>query len=236
MAGPAIIEGRSKVIRRVSDDLCVVTLKPTLRSFTFGRDEVVPGTEVLRLDVFEMAVEQLRFANVPTAFRERVSADSYLAELCNELPFEVIVKNIATGSTTRKYPGLFAEGHEFTQPVVKFDFRKDPEDEPIASDYLREYGVDPGILQDMVLATNTVLRSWFAPRVLVDFCMVVGINSKGVYTFTSEVSPDAMRLRNGGGQPLDKDLFRRGESSVVILETWQALVDSLREKSQRHGI
>lgn len=219
--------GRSKALYAFDERRYLVRLLPTLDSFTYGRHEEVPGTAELRLDFFERAVERLGAAGVRTAFIERAGPDLYIAERCSDPPFEVIVKRFAHGSTLRKYPGLFEEGHRFRTPVVKFDFRTDPEDQPIAPDYLREYGDDPDELAMLARAAFEALAAWLEPRVLVDICFVFGRDALGRYRCTSEVSPDGMRLRAPDGTPLDKDLFRRGATHEAIRQAWRTLVESL---------
>jgi phosphoribosylaminoimidazole-succinocarboxamide synthase len=222
-----IAKGRSKEVFQFGPELCLVRLIPSLTSFTYARDELVPGTEKLRLDFYEMAAQRLEATGVPTVFRERVSDDMYVAQLCPSPPFEVIVKNVATGSTLRKYPGLFEEGHRFEQPIVKFDYRVDPEDQPIAEDYIRESGFDPAVLKQCILEVNRVLRDWLAPNDLWDFCVIFARDRDGTYLVQSEVSPDCMRLRSPDGDPLDKDLFRKGCSHEDILAVWSRLNGSL---------
>ncbi len=221
-------EGHSKTLYALNERFCLVKVIPSLSSFTFNRYENIAGTEVIRLDFFELAAQKLARNRIPLAFRQRVAPDAYIAEICTNPLFEVIVKNAAQGSTLRKYPGLFPEGYRFKQPVVKFDFRIDPEDQPIAEDYLREAGVDPYRLRTLALQVNTLLCSWLAPRDLLDFCLVIGQNQEGTYMITSEISPDMMRLRSVDGRPLDKDLFRQGCGGEEIKATWAALVDELR--------
>lgn len=225
-AGP-LIRGRSKEIYAIDEDRYLVRLVPTLDSFTFDRHELVPGTAELRLDFYERAAARLEDAGVATAFEERAGPDLYVSRRCSNPPFEVIVKRFAYGSTLRKYPGLFSEGHAFAAPVVKFDYRTDPEDQPIASDYLRECGEDPAALHDLAVRGADALSAWLSPRVLVDICFVFGRDAEGRYRITSEVSPDGMRLRSPLGQPLDKDLFRAGRTHAELLAAWRELVESL---------
>lgn len=224
--------GRSKEIFKVDDHLCLVRLKPSLRSYTFGRDENVPGTDSLRLDFYELASRRLKERGLACAFVERVSPVSYLAELCEDSLFETIVKNRAVGSTLRYYPGLFREGHEFRTPVVKFDYRREPEDLPIADDYLRAAGYDPDLLKRIALQTNEALQEWLAPCELWDFCLVIGRDRQGKETIISEVSPDCMRLRAPSGASLDKDLFRQGQAGERIVTSWRYLVESVRGKNE----
>lgn len=228
LARNPLIVGRSKALYQIDEQYCLVRLIPSLSSFTHGRDELVPGTELLRLDFYELAAQHLAKAGVATAFCRRLGPDLYLANFCQEWPFEIIVKNRAVGSTLRKYPGLFMPGHCFNVPVVKFDYRINPEDQPIADDYLREAGCDPQMFKTIALQVNKVLQQWLAPRVLLDFCIVIGRHPEGDYVITSEISPDCMRLQDSMGRPLDKDLFRHGASHEEIRLIWADLVRSLQ--------
>lgn len=226
---PPAIRGRSKEVWELGRGECLVRLLPTLRSYTHARDEVVPRTEVLRLDFYELAAERLAAAGVPTVFRERLGPDLYRAAFRPHPPVETIVKNAAYGSTLRNYPGLFAEGARFGRPVVKFDLRLEPEDVPIADDYVRELGLRVEEVKALALAVNDELRAWLAPREVVDFCLVVAADGDA-YTVVSEISPDCMRIRSGDGAAWDKDLFRAGASPERIVERWQALVDDVRRR------
>ncbi|GAA2142521.1 hypothetical protein GCM10009760_27730 [Kitasatospora kazusensis] len=222
--GAPDIVGRSKRLWRRDDGTCEIEIIPSLRSFTYDRDELIPATAKLRLDFYQAAAARLAERGIRTVFRERLSDSSYLADFVPGPPFEVIVKNLATGSTTVKYPGLFAEGHRFEPPVVKFDFRVDPEDQPIGEDYLKALGVDTDAYRRTALACNEALRDWLAPLDLWDFCLVIGDGPDGQPVINSEISPDCMRLRDPQGRPLDKDLFRQGASAHEIVAAWTDLV------------
>ncbi|MCX4634452.1 SAICAR synthetase [Streptomyces sp. RPA4-5] len=222
------IEGRSKKLWRNSDGTCDIELIASLHSYTYDRDGIIPETAKLRLDFYEAAAGRLAGIGVRTAFRERLGDISYRADYVPAPPYEVIVKNIATGSTVRKYPGLFAEGYRFSPPVVKFDYRTDPEDQPIGEDYLRAGGWDVEAFRQCALECNEGLRSWLAPLDLWDFCLIMGVGAEGVPVINSEISPDCMRLRDEAGRPLDKDLFRQGADPAAIIDAWTDLVHRVR--------
>ena len=225
---PPLMEGKSKRVFSYKENLVLVELIPTLTSFTFDRHEYVEGTDELRLDFYEKAVNVLKEKNIETAFVERVSSNRYIAELCTNPPFEVIVKNYAIGSTLRYYPGLFEKHSKFKNPIVKFDYRIDPEDKPIAADYIREYGEDPDALKEIALNVNEALQEWMPQMDLIDFCLIFGRNSDGNYVITSEISPDGMRLKSKDGNSLDKDLFRNGASHEAIRQEWTRLIKSIQ--------
>lgn len=221
------IRGRSKDLWLLPDGKCYVRIIPSLRSFTYERDELIDETGPIRLDFYERAAQVLEAAGVRCAFHRRVDSTSYLAAYHPAPPFEVIVKNRAVGSTTRKYPGLFEEGTVFPRPVVKFDYRCDPEDQPIGEDYLRLLGVPVEDFRRLAVQTNEALRRWLSPLDLWDFCLVIAQDEQGLPIVISEVSPDCMRLRDTDGQPLDKDLFRMGATAQSITDAWRRLLDGI---------
>jgi len=226
-----IIKGKSKHLYAYDDEHYLAKLIPSLASFTYNRYEMVEKTQNLRLDFYEMAVSLLNKNGISTAFVQRLDDDKYLTKRCTSPPFEVIVKNYAVGSTQRKYPGLFPDNYKFPTPIVKFDYRIDPEDIPIAADYLKIYGEDPELLKKIALKTNKILCEWLSPNILIDFCLIFGTNDEGEVCITSEISPDCMRLKSQNGTSLDKDLFREGKDHQEIIATWTQLVEDLKSKN-----
>lgn len=222
------IEGHSKRLWLLPEDLCLVQLIPSLRSFTYDRDELIDETGPLRLDFYERAAAKLLELGIRTSFLRRVGPISYLSEYRPAPPVEVIVKNRAVGSTMRKYPGLFTEGQEFERPVVKFDYRVDPEDQPIGEDYLRLLGIAVDDFRQVALRTNDALISWLNPMQLWDFCLIISQRDGETPTIISEISPDCMRLRAPDGSALDKDLFRQGADPATIVQEWRRLIDAVR--------
>jgi phosphoribosylaminoimidazole-succinocarboxamide synthase len=227
LADEPLYEGKSKRVWAAGPDTCVVEVIPSLSSFTYQREALFDGTGQLRLDFYELAADRLRDAGIETAFVRRLGDTHYLAKHCPSPPFETIVKNFAVGSTIRKYPGLFREGEALRWPIVKFDYRCEPEDQPIGEDYLRLLGHPVEEWRHIALETNRVLRNWLAPRRLIDFCVIIGRDGDGRSVVNSEVSPDCMRLRSPDGRPLDKDLFRLGADEAEIVRVWRELVRSL---------
>lgn len=224
---PPDLQGRSKKIWLLPEGHCLAEIVPTLRSFTYDRDEVVTETGPLRLDFYERAAAMLAAGGIHTAFHRRLSPTCYTAEFCPAPPFEVIVKNRAVGSTLIKYPGLFQENQQLPAPVVKFDYRTDPEDQPIAEDYLRALKIPVEELRRLALRVNELLSSWLSPIELWDFCLIFGLDTEGQPVLISEVSQDCMRLRTPDGESLDKDLFRRGAGHAEITAAWRKLLDEL---------
>jgi phosphoribosylaminoimidazole-succinocarboxamide synthase len=219
----ADIVGRSKRIWLLPGSMCLVEIIPSLRSYTYGRDAMVADTDVLRLDFYELAAQVLAARGIRTAFTRRVAPTVYLAEYHPAPPFETIVKNRAVGSTLVKYPGLFPADSSLPVPVVKFDYRVDPEDQPIGEDYLRALGLPVDEFRWQALDVNDALGEWLDPIQIWDMCLIFGLDA-GEPVLISEVSPDCMRLRHPDGSSLDKDLFRRGAAEGELVAAWERLL------------
>lgn len=220
----ADVVGRSKQLWRLPGGRCLVELIPSLRSFTYDRDSLVEHTDRLRLRFYSLAAARLNERGVRTAFIRAVGPAAYLAEYHPAPPFEVIVKNRAVGSTLVKYPGLFEANACLPRPIVKFDYRTDPEDQPIGEDYLRALALPVEKLRACALEVNAVLQAWLAPVEVWDFCLIFGFDPSGAPVLISEVSPDCMRLRHPDGSSLDKDLFRAGVSAEALVAAWERLL------------
>lgn len=219
-------EGHSKKLWRIDASTYAVELKPTLRSYTFAREAVLRGTEVIRLDFFERSCHLFQQAGLSHAFISRLDERTYASRVCKEPPIEVILKNAAVGSTQTLYPGLFPTGTRFSAPVVKFDFRRDPQDLPLPDDYLRELGLPAADFRKVAITVNDVLRRALPDYLIVDFCLVFGLDDQGQWRITSEVSPDSMRLTNLSGDSFDKDLFRTGATDLIQTR-WRTVADAL---------
>src|SRR5438270_6118873 len=48
---PLLIEGESKIVRQINEELVIIKLKPTLFSYSANRTAVVEGTDELRLRI-----------------------------------------------------------------------------------------------------------------------------------------------------------------------------------------
>ena len=153
---------------------------------------------------------------------------------------EVRVKRYHIGSPlhryryTEKYPTALRgsaplqKWSRFEQPVVCFDWRNpltDDQgerlaDEPISDDYASVWLHDARHAKEMVRSLFMWLEEMFdaAGFVLVDFCVFVDRHGRLIY---GEISPDCMRVRRKSDNPehaapLDKDLWRRGDSQAEV--------------------
>jgi phosphoribosylaminoimidazole-succinocarboxamide synthase len=223
-----IKEGKSKIIFQKENQI-IVSLKPTLTSYTYNKHIEVEGTDVLRNSIFEIFTNELKKNNIAIIDSKRINDRQYSSEFCFAFPFEVIVKDRATGTTTINCPGLFCDNVPFFSTVVRFDYRCEPNDIPVPSDYVRNYGIDTDFIKNNSLKAFNVLKRLLLSigYELVDLCFIYGFDINGNIKIISEISPDGMRIRKNG-ESFDKDLFRHGFGNEVILKKWSELLNDLR--------
>lgn len=222
-----IKEGRSKIVYRKCNNI-IVELKPSLDSVTYHRSENVVGTELLRNSICEKFIRALQSNSIEVIDYNRLSSNSYSCDYCYSLPFEVIVKKTAVGTTITDCPGLFYPNMPFKKPIVRFDYRCDPKDITIPRDYIINYGLDPEQLENTSSNAFSVLQDLLknAGYELIDLCFVYGFTLDGSIKIISEISPDGMRIRKDG-QSYDKDLFRNGYGDDCIISNWEKLLEDL---------
>jgi phosphoribosylaminoimidazole-succinocarboxamide synthase len=131
------------------------------------------------------------------------------------IPIEVVVRNIAAGSLSKRL-GL-KEGVKFPFTIVEFYYKNDELNDPLINDdhamilnlvknrdeldTLREYG----------RKINEFLINFFDKigLTLVDFKVEFGKDKDGNIILADEITPDSCRLWDKKtGKKMDKDLFR----------------------------
>ncbi len=222
-----IRDGKSKTIYRHGNKI-IVKLKPSLDSYTYGRSKTINGTEILRNAFIEKFVATLKNDSIEVMDYTKMSPDSYATDYSFSMPFEVIVKSKAVGTTIIDCPGLFYLNMPFAKPIVRFDYRRTPKDLTIPNDYILNYGIDPLFLESNSVKAFESLRKMLFNKgyELVDLCFVYGFSLNGAVKIISEISPDGMRIRKDG-KSYDKDLFREGFADKHILESWSKLLSDL---------
>ena len=136
------------------------------------------------------------------------------------VPLEVIIRNIAAGSFSKRY-GV-EEGRPLQTTVLEFSYKDDALGDPLINDY---HAMALGIatreeldkIAEMAFKVNDVLKEYFKTIniELVDFKIEFGKTSDGQIILADEISPDTCRLWDATThEKLDKDRFRRDMGKV----------------------
>ena len=141
-------------------------------------------------------------------------------------PIEFIVRNIATGSLTKRL-GI-PEGTHLEKPLLEYCFKKDELNDPLISkDHIFSFGWatenEIKIIDQMTLRINDLLTGMFRAIgiKLVDFKLEYGKawnkdTEKKEIVLADEISPDTCRLWDVKTEKkLDKDRFRKDLGNII---------------------
>ena len=157
---------------------------------------------------------------IPTQFVEELSERETLVKKVKIVPLEVIVRNIAAGSFSKRF-GV-EEGVEFKNPTLEFCYKCDDLDDPMVNTYhALALGLatqeDIDTITDLTFKINDILKEYLmeANIKLVDFKLEFGKTPDGQIILADEISPDTCRLWDAAtNEKLDKDRFRRDLGGV----------------------
>ncbi|MDR1538811.1 MAG: phosphoribosylaminoimidazolesuccinocarboxamide synthase [Clostridiales bacterium] len=173
----------------------------------------------------------LESKGIKTHFVRDLNSRESLVKKVSIIPLEVIVRNVAAGSFSKKY-GV-AEGAPLKCTVLEFSLKNDALGDPMLSE---SHAVALGIASQKELSEigeaacriNGALTELFSSigLKLVDFKVEFGRDDEGKLLLADEITPDSCRLWDlESGEKLDKDRFRRSLGGVeeAYREVWRRL-------------
>lgn len=214
-----IYEGKAKVLFEGPEPGTIIQyFKDDATAFNAEKKGTLSGKGVVNNHISEHIFTALADIGIPTHFIERLSMREQLVKAVEIIPVEVIVRNIAAGSMSKRL-GI-DEGTPLPRPIVEYCYKSDELGDPlIAEEHVLAFGwADEFELEEMThyaLRINDFLSGLFAGIgiKLVDFKLEFGRFYEGEECLTilaDEISPDGCRLWDmKTGEKLDKDRFRR---------------------------
>ena len=246
---PLYVEGESKEIRLLNDEVGIIYFKPTIYSFTHNRTGIVEGSNIPRVKACSILCELLKENGINHSYIDY--ADEFvITHIVKNPNIEIVVKSNHTGTSKHRYFGMHGstvrESHpyfggmsiknmeSYPHPIVRFDWRNPfwhPDThEMLADEVLCEEQADWYI--DVKEAKKTarkafaVLQDFMNSKdiMIYDLCMFISEDGKTVY---GEISPDCGRYRHYDLGSLDKDVWRAGGSSTDVLAKWNLLYEMI---------
>ncbi len=219
--GRQLYEGKAKKVFEtdVPDEL-VVSYKDDATAFNGLKKGSISGKGAVNNRMTNKLMGYLEEKGVPTHFIRELSERDTLVRRVSIVPLEVIVRNRAAGSFSKRY-GV-AEGVVFAAPTVEFSYKNDELGDPLLNDsHALALGLatqsELALIKRMALDINAYLIAFFAERGvdLIDFKLEFGRLSDGTVVLADEISPDTCRFWDSStGEKLDKDRFRRDLGGV----------------------
>ena len=216
-----LYEGKAKRVFATNDpELLIVDYKDDATAFNGLKKGTISGKGVINNQMSNRLMQKLEKAGIPTHFVRELSERETLVKKVAIVPLEVIVRNIAAGSFSKRY-GM-EEGVVFEQPTIEFSYKNDALGDPLLNTlHARALGLatDTEIEQIKCYAfrINEILKAFWAECVvtLVDFKLEFGRLPDGTIVLADEISPDTCRLWDTKThEKLDKDRFRRDLGGV----------------------
>ena len=215
-----LYEGKAKKVFLTDDpDVVLVSYKDDATAFNGIKKGQIKDKGIVNNICSNHLFKLLESKGVPTHYVEQINERETYVKKVQIVPLEVIVRNIATGSMSKRL-GI-PEGTVLKKPVVEFSYKDDALGDPLIND---DHALALGAATEEELATikalalkvNDILREYFAEIgvTLVDFKLEFG-RYKGGIVLADEISPDPCRFWDSKtGEKLDKDRFRRDLDDV----------------------
>lgn len=216
-----LYEGKAKkVFCTDNPELLIVDYKDDATAFNGLKKGTIAGKGVINNKMSNLLMQRLEKAGVPTHFVEELSDRETLVKKVSIVPLEVIIRNIAAGSFSKRY-GV-EEGKVFATPTIEFSYKNDELGDPLINSYHAEAlelatKEEIETIKKYAFAINQELKAFWADCgvTLVDFKIEFGRLSDGTIVLADEISPDTCRLWDSAtGTKLDKDRFRRDLGNV----------------------
>ena len=210
-----LYEGKAKKVFATTDpDVVLVDYKDDATAFNGLKKGTIVGKGVINNKVTNFLMQMLEKQGIKTHFVEQISDRETLVKKVSIVPVEVIVRNIAAGSLSKRL-GI-PEGTKLKETVLEYSYKNDELGDPMINDYhVYAMGLatreEMAKISSMAFAVNKILSEYLKPLgiELIDFKLEFG-RFRGDIILADEISPDTCRFWDSKtGEKLDKDRFRR---------------------------
>ena len=231
-----LYEGKAKKVFATDDpEFLIVSYKDDATAFNGLKKGTIIGKGVINNRMSNLLMQRLEKAGIPTHFVKELNDRETLVKKVSIVPLEVIVRNIAAGSFSKRY-GV-EEGFVFETPTIEFSYKNDELGDPLMDEYhaiAMKIATEEEIetIKKYAFGINEQLKSFWAECgvILVDFKLEFGRLMDGTIVLAEEFSPDTSRLWDSKtGEKLDKDRFRRdlGGAEVAYAEVMKRLTEHI---------
>ena len=229
-----LYEGKAKKVFATDDpELLIVDYKDDATAFNGLKKGTIVGKGVINNQMSNRLMAKLERCGIPTHFVQELSQRETLVKKVSIVPLEVIIRNIAAGSFSKRY-GV-EEGVVFDQPTIEFSYKNDDLGDPLLNTYhaLALKLATPeeiNLIEKYSFRINEILKDFWKTCgvTLVDFKLEFGRLADGTIVLADEISPDTCRLWDSEThEKLDKDRFRRDMGGVE--EAYAEIMKRLEE-------
>jgi phosphoribosylaminoimidazole-succinocarboxamide synthase len=219
--GEMLYEGKAKQVYATDDpEQVIVVYKDDATAFNGAKRGAITGKGALNNHMTAIFFQLLESKGIRSHFVETLSDREQLVRRVKIIPIEVVVRNIAAGSLSKRL-GL-PEGEELARSIVELYYKDDALGDPLINDdhiAILNLATPEQVerIRAEALAVNAALLDYLAERrvLLVDFKLEFGTDAQGNMLLADEISPDTCRFWDAQTrQKLDKDRFRQDLGGV----------------------
>lgn len=216
-----LYEGKAKKVFKTDDpEVLMVDYKDDATAFNGEKKGTIESKGIINNRVTNHLMKMLEEQGVPTHLIEEVSDRETLVKKVTIVPLEVIIRNVAAGSFSKRY-GV-EEGKELLSPTLEFSYKDDDLGDPLINSYhVLALGLatkeDIDTITKYAFKVNDILKEYLLGLgiKLIDFKLEFGKTSDGTIVLADEISPDTCRFWDKDtNEKLDKDRFRRDMGNV----------------------
>ncbi len=216
-----LYEGKAKKVFKTDDpNAYIVEYKDDATAFNGLKKGTIAGKGAINNRVSNHLMKMLEKNGIPTHLIEELSERETLVKKVTIVPIEVIVRNIAAGSLSKRL-GL-PEGQRLAKTVLEYSYKDDALGDPMINDY-HVFAMELAtpeelkLIADYSFRINDLLAAYLKDLniELIDFKLEYGKTPDGQIILADEISPDTCRFWDSTtGEKLDKDRFRRDMGGV----------------------
>jgi len=221
--GKKLYEGKAKILYASPEkNLAIQHFKDNATAFNNQKKATIEGKGILNNRISEHILSNLNQIGIKNHLIKRINMREQLVKIVEIIPIEFIVRNIASGSLTKRL-GI-EEGTVLNRPLIEYCLKNDDLGDPLISrehiltfDWLNIIELD--WISEECRRINDFLQGMFrgVGIKLVDFKVEFGRSSlDNNIILADEISPDTCRLWDSTTEKkLDKDIFRKDLGNLI---------------------
>ena len=223
--GKKIYEGKAKILYEGPEKgTAIQHFKDDATAFNNQKKSSIEGKGVLNNRISEHIFQNINQIGIKTHLIKRLNMREQLVRLVEIIPLEFIVRNISTGSLTKRL-GI-ADGTVLKNPLLEYSYKNDDLGDPLVAkehillfDWATKYELNE--IKNTCLRVNDFMQGMFRSVgiKLVDFKLEFGRiwkDGKAQIFLADEISPDTCRLWDVVSEKkLDKDRFRKDLGNII---------------------
>ena len=131
--GKKLYEGKAKIIFSSAEkNLVIQHFKDDATAYNNQKKTSIEGKGILNNRISEHILSSLKDIGIKNHLIKRLNMREQLIDLVDIVPIEFVIRNIATGSLTKRL-GV-EEGLKLKKPLIEFTLKSDELDDPILSE------------------------------------------------------------------------------------------------------